>query len=320
MVSVGSVGSFDPAAAESVRPDTLFDAASLTKPVATAVSLLFLLDRGEVVLSDPVARFMERAGRPWKNVTLLDLLTHTSGLPPYVEPDGPFSSRDSMLEGILALPLSSRPGERYVYSCLGYILVERIIETVTGETLDSFAGRTIFQPLGMANTTFRPGTALLPRVASGGYCPRRQKLVYGEPHDPLAWRAGGVSGNAGLFSCPTDLCRFGAAVLASAALAEDGPLSPAGARLMLSSQISPDVGGQTIGFFAHPNPMLPRGDLLPAKTVGHTGFTGTSLVLVPGLDLVVALMANSLVYTQDKTEFFRSRRRFHNLVAAAIVT
>jgi len=101
----------------------------------------------------------------------------------------------------------------------------------------------------------------------------------------------------------------------------DGPrrlLSPAAIRLMLNNQLDPSIGGQSIGLFTTPNGMLPRGDLLPANTVGHTGFTGTSVVLIPDIQLAAVLLTNSLAYGSDKSEFFRTRRRFHTLVGSAV--
>ena len=137
-------------------------------------------------------------------------------------------------------------------------------------------------------------------------------------HLAIAWGAGGVSGNAGLFASVQDVSKFAAAVLGRGESSAGRVFSPAAAGLMLTNQINPDVGGHSIGLFTFPNLMLPRGDLLPRSSVGHTGFTGTSIVLAPEVDCGAVLLTNCLVHSSDKSTFFRTRRRFHTLVGAAI--
>ncbi|HET6382191.1 MAG TPA: serine hydrolase domain-containing protein [Armatimonadota bacterium] len=301
-----------------ITDETLFDLASLTKPVATASTALCLIDRGEMLLGDDVRRYFPEAAPHWTDVTLRHLLTHTSGLPPYAPLYETRRGGEAIRDGILELEMKAAPGEKYAYSCLGYILMQHVIQAITGESLAKVASDLVFEPLGMGSTGYCPDPDGPARIASAGRCPHRDKALHGEVHDPVAWGAGGVSGNAGLFAPLQDVCKFGAALLDRGASSIGRVFSPAAANLMLTNQIDPAVGGHSIGLFTFPNLMLPRGDLLPRSSVGHTGFTGTSLVLAPELDCGAVLLTNCLVHSSDKGAFFRTRRRFHTLVGAAI--
>ena len=313
VASAGEVGDQGGIGDRAVGADTLFDTASLTKPVATAASALSLMERGMLRDDASIGRFYP-VPDSWREITVRRLLTHTSGLPAYLPLHETCRGSESIRAGILDASLQAPPGTKYQYSCLGYILLQGIIEQISGLSLDRLAAETVFGPLGMTDTLFRPPADLLPRVASGGFCPHLGGLALGEPHDPLARAAGGVSGNAGVFSTARDVARFGSAVLSCAAGQVNGFLRPETARLMIENQVDPEIGGHSFGFFTHPNLMLPRGDILPLTSVGHTGFTGTSLVLSPDEGLSVALLTNCLHFRQDKTAFFRTRRQFHNLV------
>ena len=308
-------------AADGGRPvdsGTLFDLASLTKPIATATAVLYLLDRAELSSADEVRRYIPQAGPAWDGITLRSLLTHTSGLPPYAALHTDRRGIDAIRDGILAQSMNAAPGERYDYSCLGYIMLQNIVQAIAGEGLDTFARRRVFEPLGMSSTGYCPSGEALSRAAAGGNCPHRGRFVQGEVHDPLAWAAGGVSGNAGLFSTVGDVARWASAIVAGGAGERTRLFSPAAARLMLTNQIDSTLGGQTYGLFAVPNGMLPRGELLPHSAVGHTGFTGTSVVIVPEWQLAAVLLCNSLAHSPDKTDFLRTRRLFHTLVGAAL--
>ncbi|MCA1596677.1 MAG: beta-lactamase family protein, partial [Chloroflexi bacterium] len=249
----GVVGSRSTEPLEKVTEDTLFDLASLTKPVSTATSVLFLSDRGEVLLSDEVRRYYPSAGDQWNGITLRHLLTHTSGLPQYAALYADHAGIDSIREGILGQEMKAGPGENYDYSCLGYIMLQNIVQAVSGQSLAEFARENIFEPLGMDSSRYCPPEEWLPRIASGGACPHRSRAVHGEVHDPLAWAAGGVSGNAGLFANVLDVGRWAAAILRGGTNGTYRLFSAATARLMLTNQVDPSVGGHTFGLFAVPN-------------------------------------------------------------------
>ncbi|MBI2842470.1 MAG: beta-lactamase family protein [Armatimonadetes bacterium] len=297
-----------------VTAGTVFDIASITKPVATATSILILLDRGEVHLGQQLPEFFQQDLPPHcSEITIRHLLTHTSGLPASKDLHQDGQNRERVIARILSTPLETRPGSRYNYSCLGYILLGAIVETVSGSRLNEFARENIFRPLGMVDTCFNPEGEMLGRTASTGNCPVRGRSLVGEVHDPNAWAMGGVSGNAGLFSTVPDLAKFCLMLMRGGA----GVLSPLAVRLEMTSLLE---GRQTAGWFAYPNELLPCGDLLSRHTIGHTGFTGTSVVIDAACDLFVILLTNRTCNPDDGSKFRTMRRLFHNTVAQAVTS
>src|SRR5207244_1124071 len=182
---------------------------------------------------------------------------------------------------------------------------------------DRFAAREIFAPLGMGDTGFRPAATLHDRIAPTR-CPDRARALVGEVHDGNAASMGGVAGHAGLFAPAGDLARYAQMLLREGQAAGRALLSPLAVRAMATPQLDPAVGGSTLGWFCPPNGMLPRGDLLPEDTFGHTGFTGTSLLLTPSLGIAALLLANRVYFEGDAAPFLQLRRRFHNAVAATL--
>lgn len=249
---------------EPMTPDTLFDLASLTKPVATAAVTMALVDRGEVHLAAPVADYLPAFSARdsqglRRQVRLWHLLTHTSGLPawtPLYDPCRPGAAlpagnrppaecRPAMEARLLELPLERPPGARVVYSCLGFILLGLVLERAAGQPLDRLAARWVFEPLGMTRTTFCPPPHLEGRCAATERCAIRQVVVRGVVHDENAYFFGGVAGNAGLFAPADDLARFARMMLRRGEASSSGdaqgrtsagmgdpPLPPPGARVL----------------------------------------------------------------------------------------
>jgi len=299
--------------------DTIFDLASITKPVATATTALCLLEQGAFhLLQEARGFFPEKSLDHLEGVTLFHLLTHTSGLPAYQDFYRTGQGREHLVSGILSLELTQPPGTKYTYSCLGFILLQAVMERLTGETLDILAHRFVFEPLGMQDTVYCPPEQWHNRIATAGVCPWRERKLLGEVHDPNAAAQGGVSGNAGLFSNASDLAVFAQMMLQGGALHGRRILGPLTARQASENQIDPHIGGTSLGWFTHPNPMLPRGDLLSKRSFGHTGFTGTALLIDPEYELIAILLTNRLVYEPEGTGFFTTRRKFFNLVAASL--
>src|SRR5262249_37920230 len=199
---------------------------------------------------------------------------------------------------------------------LGFILLGEVIEQVAAQPLDRFASDEIFSPLAMAATAFRPPAAWQERIAATR-CPDRGRVLIGEVHDGNCAALGGAAGHAGLFSSAGDMGRYAAMLLGGGELRGARLLSPLAVRRMAVNQLNPDVGGSSLGWFTPPNGMLPAGDLLPTDSFGHTGFTGTSLVITPSLDLAVILLTNRVFQERESGDFLAFRRRFHNAVAAA---
>ncbi|UCD00199.1 MAG: beta-lactamase family protein, partial [Phycisphaerales bacterium] len=191
-------------APELTGKETIFDLASLTKPIVTATSILILRDRGMIDMDDCVGAYLPAfACNGKQDVRIKHLLTHTSGLPAYTNANAlkeQFGNPcpDKVIEKICSLEAASQPGEDFRYSCLGYITLARIVETVSGKSLDDFSRRNIFAPLGITHTTFNPPDSWQDSIAAAEITDGRP--LRGTVHDPLAQLMAGVSGNAGLFS------------------------------------------------------------------------------------------------------------------------
>lgn len=291
---------------------TLYDLASLTKPIATASAVLALVERGDLTLTAPLADFVPAASDR-APVTLRHLLTHTSGLPAWMPCYRDGDGLDAAVAAILAAD-AAPPGSVYAYSCLGYILLAKVVEVATGETLDAAARRLVWEPLGLKSLRFRPGPHLGAAPTTSREGPEGTPVTLrGTVHDgnARAIEADGasVSGNAGCFGTVADVARFGEAVRAGGVFG-----APTRARL-LSPQSTPP--GHTLAFFCAPNPLTPAGDLLSDAAVGHSGYTGTVLTIDPAHELTVAVLTNA-VYGDGKDDWLQTRRRFMNAVAAAL--
>ncbi|MDZ7413179.1 MAG: beta-lactamase family protein [candidate division KSB1 bacterium] len=309
--------------------DMIFDLASITKPVATATSVMILVEQGKLRLEDKVKLFVpsftpyiDEHGASGEDACIWHLLTHTSGLPPYTNADsvakryGSPCRTDSLVAYISRLKKLNPPGKAFHYSCLGFITLAHIVHKVSGHPLDEFARTHIFEPLGMRSTTFCPDSTLLPRVVP-------TEVVQGAPlcgvvHDPLARLQGGVSGNAGLFSSAEDLAVFAQMMLSEGEYGGRRILSPLAVRLMTS--VYPKVAemGRGLGWDVRSVYASNAGDLFPGG-YGHTGYTGTSIWIDPTTDTVVILLTNR-VHPKDVGSVVRLRSLVANVVAGAIVS
>ena len=270
--------------------DTVFDLASLTKPIATATSVMVLVDRGQVALDDPASRYVPELAVPGKqSITLRHLLTHTSGL----VADTPISDyeheRDEVIRRIAASKLRAAPGQQFIYSDAGFLLLEEVVRRVTQRGLDEFAREAIFAPLGMTETGFLPREELRRRAA-----PTEQRdgaWIQGEVHDPRAHLLGGVAGHAGLFSTADDVALYARAMLQRGELGDHRILSPRVAQVFTARH---DVPGaiRALGWDVKSPFSTNRGDGLSLRAFGHGGFTGTSLWIDPESDLFVVFLSN----------------------------
>lgn len=321
--------------------DAVFDAASVTKVVVTTTAVLQLVERGLVTLDDRVDRFLPGlVGAPIGQATLVQLLTHTSGLP-YVPLFALGADWSEWLEEIAEMPLVG-PGERVIYSCPGFILLGRIVETVTGEGLAEYAERRILDPLGLDSSRYLPLSAPVP----GSLAPRlvmterrdasvrgrvidrvmRDRDRYREAwagrhqdgfalgcvHDENAAALGGVAGNAGLFTTAADLVAFGRMWLDQGAA---GVLTAATIQTATRDRTGePERRG--LGWLLG-GPGSPFGDLTPTDAYGHTGFTGQLLFIDPHRGLVAVLLTNRLQFGRANERILRVRRLFLDMLMAA---
>lgn len=273
-----------------MRTDTIFDLASLTKAIATAPGIMLLVESGRLLLSDSVSRYLPSFARGKRaEITLHHLLTHTSGLPALAEP-GQARNLAQAAERIARLRLLAEPGSTVRYSDLGFMLLTEVVRVRSGESLDRFAARRIFGPLGMRDTVFNPPPSLASRCAAVE--PGSGNVVVGRVSDPLAAGLGGVSGHAGLFSTARDLAIFARMILNHGLHRNRRILGSASARAMTSPQV--EIAGEKrgLGWDIHTAYSSPRGDLLSPVSFGHTGYTGTSIWIDPEMGLFVILLTN----------------------------
>ncbi len=314
---------------EPMTVDTVFDIASLTKTVATATSVMILIEEGKLLLSDPVVRFIPEfaaGGRDRAKVTIEHLLTHRAGFPP----DDPLDLYTGTPEEIFGRkyqqPLKSVPGSRFVYSDVGYEVLGEVVRRVSGERLDRFAEDRIFRPLGMRDTTFLP---LSPRgepkeanrVSAGRIAPTERRgdhWMRGEVHDPRAFALGGVAGHAGLFSTAADLAKFCQMILDGGRLGGTRILSPAGIEAMTRPRFYGDGDVRGLGWDIATAYSRNRGDLFPVGSFGHTGFTGTALWIDPSSESFVVFLSNR-VHPDGKGDVLRLRSVVATVVAAAVM-
>jgi uncharacterized protein YbbC (DUF1343 family)/CubicO group peptidase (beta-lactamase class C family) len=332
-------------AREEMTADTVFDLASLTKVVATATSVMILVERGRVRLADPVSLYIpELKGEGREKVTIEHLLTHRSGYAPDFDLSEQWSGYDEMLKRLYVEPLRSAPGARFVYSDINYITLGEVVRRASGQTLDVFASENIFKPLGMKDTGFRPigagastatnlnDKSYLSRIAPtesvrgmksylGGAGSQGQdgaRVLRGEVHDPTSNRMGGVAGHAGLFSTADDLAVFCQMIMNGGEYNGARILSPLGvAEMTRPRQVTEDGGARGLGWDVNTSFSSNRGDLFPVGSFGHTGFTGTSVWIDPASETFVVFLSNR-VHPDGKGDVGPLRARVANIVAGAV--
>lgn len=288
--------------APSPAPDalTLWDLASLTKVVGMTSAMMQLVERGAINLDAPVQRYLPEWTGPLKSrVTVRHLITHQSGLPAFKQHFKLNVSPDSTRRLFFLTPLDTVPGARMVYSDIGAILLGQIIERVSGETLDVYLARHVFEPLGMVDTRYRPAAALLPRIAPTERDPWRGRHLRGEVHDENAFALGGVSAHAGLFSTARDLDRFARAYLNGGAL--DGARLASASTMRAFTTVSDSAFSSRALGWDTPAANSSGGRFIRRPAFGHTGYTGTSLWIAPQHDLYVMLLTNRVNPTRERS-------------------
>lgn len=314
---------------EPMRTEMIFDLASITKPVATATSIMLLVEQGKIRLWDKVKDFVpewvpyiKEKGMPGEDARLYHLLTHTSGLQPYAEVKeveklfGRPCSTDNLVKYIAVLPKNCQPGKEFIYSCLNFITLAYIVEKVTGQSIADFAVENIFKPLGMKHTFYNPPESLrvlcVPTEIVNG------ELLRGIVHDPLARLQGGVSGNAGLFSTADDLAIFAWMLLNDGRINNVRIMSPLTVDRV--TEIYPNLpeSGRGLGWDLSSSYATVKGDLFGSKSYGHSGYTGTSIWLDPETKTSVIFLTNR-VHPDDKGEIISIRSKVSNVVAASIL-
>ena len=298
---------------ELMTVDTVFDLASLTKVVATTTAVMQLVEKGEVRLNDPVAKYIPEFSQNGKeDVTVRELLTHYSGLEPDLDLTHPWQGRDTAFSMAFAEKPVNPPGSRFLYSDINFITLGALVERVSKVELDKYCAQNIFTPLKMARTRFLPPATWVPKIAPTEY-DEQNRMLRGVVHDPSARRMGGVAGEAGLFSTADDLSRFARALIAGSSVL------PSLLVEKMSTPQQPPAAHELRGFgWDIDSPFSTnRGELLPVGSFGHTGFTGTSLWIDPTTRTYIILLTNA-VHPRGKGSAVALRTKLATAVTAAL--
>lgn len=298
---------------EPMTTDTIFDLASLTKPIATGTSIFKLLEAGKLRLSDKAKLHLPELTEPaWEAITLEHLLTHTSGLPAGNASSDYKEGITQSIKKINNLKLLAPPGERFTYSDIGFIMLGEIVQRASGRSLDQFTRDEIFHPLGMKETSYNPPETLKPRIAPTQK--EKDKMLRGIVHDPRARLLNGIAGHAGLFSSADDLALYCDMILNPS---NSKGLSPASVRTMTQARAVPN-GWRTFGWDCDTVFSSNRGELFPkGSTFGHTGFTGTSIWFDPASQTAVIFLSNR-VHPEGKGDATPVRNKVATIVASAL--
>ncbi len=283
-----------------VKPgETIYDLASLTKVVGTTTAIMLLYDEGRIELDKPVREYLpEFSGGDKDSVTIRELLEHRSGLPAdrdiWKMAHNPIAARAAVLD----VPLVCRPGDCYVYSDLGAIVLGIVVERVTGQGLDVYLHERVFAPLGMTHTFFRPADSLRKKIAPTAITPDGEYMVRGVVHDENAAALGGVAGHAGLFSTAGDLAVFSQMLLNGGVYDGVRIVSDSAVRLFTTRA----AGSRALGW-AMADGQWGSGRYLSDGSFGHVGFTGTSIWIDPTREMFVILLTNRVYKPKVRGSF-----------------
>ena len=301
--------------AEPMTEDTVFDCASLTKVLATAPAVMQLYEQGLFRLNDPVAEYLPQfAANGKQDITIRQLLTHYSGLPPDVSLEDTWEGKEEGLRRAFAAVPVTAPGVEFRYSDINFIVLGALVEKLSGMTLDQYQLKYIAQPLGVEYMRFLPPESWRSRIAPTQY--EHGVLLRGVVHDPTSRRMGGVAGHAGLFSTAGDVAVYAQNLLDRlAGRPSNFPLQ----RLTLEKMTVPEQPAtgtalRGLGWDIESPFSSNRGELFPVGSFGHTGFTGTSIWMDPTSDTYVILMSNA-VYPNGPTGINAIRGQVANAVA-----
>jgi CubicO group peptidase (beta-lactamase class C family) len=305
-------------AREPMTEDTIFDAASLTKVIATTPAIMLLIERGRVKLDERVCFYIpEFTGEGREAITVRELLTHTSGLPEDIETKTDWHGQAEAIKKACAEKLRAQPGTAFRYSDINFILLGEIVQRVSQTPLEVFVQREVYAPLKMVDTGYLPPPDKLPRIAP-------TEVVDGKPwrgvvHDPTARHMGGVAGHAGLFTTTADVARYARMLLNLGELDGVKIFRPGTVKLMTSVQSPPGISAKRgLGWDIDTPFSGPRGNLFPVGSYGHTGWTGGSLWIDPFSKTFVIFLSNRN-HPTEAGNVIALRRKLGTLAAEALV-
>ncbi len=304
-------GSFTYRGRTPVTPESVFDMASLTKVICTTTVAMLLYEEGRLDLDAPVRYYVPEFAQNGKGkVTVRQLLTHTSGLRPYIFfHEIGITDRDVVLDSIMADVLVTTPGETSRYSDFSMITLAIVIERITGQDVASYAREYVFEPLGMHATGFRgtgtPDPTVVPTERDDYF---RHRQLQGEVHDETAWILGGTAGHAGLFSSVSDVARF-ASMMTRGGVVEGVQFLQAETIHMFTTAVDTSSHTRALGWDTKsPDKPSAAGDYFGTRSYGHTGYTGTSMWIDPDKQLFVVLLTNRVFPTRKNSAHIEVRR------------
>lgn len=297
--------------------DTIYDAASLTKVVATTPAVLLLHERGKLNVQDPVrVHLPEFTGQGREAITIRHLLTHTSGLRPDISVNGWSGHQECIAKCMVELPRAA-PDERFIYSDINFQLLDEVVRRVSKKRLDVFCSEEIFGPLKMHDTGYNPPAAKRTRIAPTTVTDG--KALRGVVHDPRARKTSGIAGHAGLFTTAPDLARYARMLLQAGELDGVRLFKPETVQLMTSVQTPSSLPARRgLGWDIDTGYSSPRGHKFPLGSFGHTGFTGPSLWIDPYSKTFVVFLCNRVHPTERGPSVVPLRRTIGTLAAEAV--
>ncbi|MBV8551947.1 MAG: DUF1343 domain-containing protein [Acidobacteriaceae bacterium] len=301
---------------EPMTVDTIFDAASLTKVVATTPSVMRLFEEGKLRLDDPVTKYLPEFQDGKSDITIRLLMTHFSGMPPDVDLVPRWSGYQTGIEKALHAKPVAPPGARFIYSDINFLLMGEIVRRLSGESLAQFAKEQIFTPLGMNETGFLPSPALRSRIAPTEIDPDTGLPLRGVVHDPTARYMGGVAGHAGVFTTASDLAKYAEMLLGMGQCGDVRLFSPLTVKKFTEPGSPADQPIlRALGWDMDSPFSSNRGELYPMGSFGHTGYTGTSMWMDPTTNSFVILLTN-VVHPHHGKSLSSLRSRVATAVAA----
>jgi uncharacterized protein YbbC (DUF1343 family)/CubicO group peptidase (beta-lactamase class C family) len=303
---------------EPMALDTIFDAASLTKVIATTPCVMRLFEQGKLRIDDPVVKYLPEFQGGKSEITIRLLMTHFSGMPPDVDLVPAWSGYEVGIERALTAKPIAPPGVKFIYSDINFVLMGEIVRRLSGQSLAEFAHEQIYGPLGMTDTGYLPAASLISRIAPTEYEEENGMPFRGVVHDPTARFMGGVAGHAGVFTTADDLAKY-AEMLLGMGTARNGVhlFTPETVRKFSepsSPADQPVLRG--LGWDIDSPFSSNRGELFPIGSYGHTGFTGTSLWMDPNSHSFVIFLTN-VVHLKRGNSLSSLRSRLATAIAAS---
>ena len=304
--------------AKNVNPGTIYDLASVTKVVSTTSAAMLLYERGQLELDTPVYKIIPEFGQKGKKqITFRHLLTHSSGLPGWAPLWKKGDTAEDMVDAICEMELEYETGEDYVYSCMGFIILGKVVEKITGMPLSEFVKQEVFEPLGMEYTFYNPPQEYCPQIPPTEYDSARGGFVHCQVHDENAYYLGGVSGNAGLFSNVHDLAIFCQMLLNKGIYQGTRIFQQETVDLFTKRQNIPEGTSRCLGWDT-PSGNSSSGRYFSTKTYGHLGFTGTSIWIDPVKNMFGILLTNRVHPTRENNQIYHIRYKTYDKLQKAV--